>query len=996
MATKKRKTTARRTSSRRRAQTRERMPAGIGTLFGGLLLIALAFVEGDSVWKALHTAMFGVFGCGSFVLGAAVCYLAILYTRGEDLLARIFKLLLGLIFASGTVIVFSDIPAQGLSAGQMLAACYQNGYSAWLSGGALGAFLGGTLLLLCGRPAANLVMAALAVCVSLYIFDVTPAEVWQWLCAVLGGVREKGVAVYEQNQVRRAERLAARQAEQEAYEEEAEWDEEELEEPEEEAEGFHLEPPGWLSGVLRWGHQVTQEMEQSGDSAPAEPPLAQPAPAAPAQTLSTPEIPPVQVTAPHPRAPFDIDLGPDHTPVTEGGSEPIEPIILGPGGTFGMDPLRRAPQPAVTPIVPDAVETAAEDFFVDLSRPAQPEPSAPPPAASAAPAPQGTATSFGGVPLAAAAPAAAAAPEIPGTATSFGGVPLAGAVAAQPAAAPAAAPTAPPRVSAEHAAAWRSPPDEDGWISITSEPVEEKDLNTLVAAAMEKPAVSEQEAASAPAEEPEPEDRYQYQYPPIELFEHAPDEGDVGAQEELKANAQKLVETLESFGVRTRVLDISRGPSVTRYEVQPMAGVKISRITSLADDLALNLAVADVRMEAPIPGKPAVGIEVPNRKKTPVYIRSVFESQSFLRMTSPLGIALGKDIAGVAQVADLCKMPHLLIAGSTGSGKSVCVNSIIMSLLFRSSPEDVKLILIDPKVVELAEYNGIPHLLMPVITEPRKAAGALGSAVMEMERRYHLFAENNVRDIKSFNKLAASDPMLEKLPYIAIVIDELADLMMVVGKDVEDSICRIAQKARAAGMHLIVATQRPSVDVITGLIKANIPSRIAFAVSSQVDSRTILDGAGAEKLLGMGDMLFMPVGAPKPVRIQGTFVRDEEISRVLDFIKQSGSVQYDEAMIEAMEKHAIQDKKGGSDKDAEEESGSDPMLKQAVEVVIDAGQASTSLLQRRCKLGYARAARIMDEMEQKGIIGPYEGAKPRAVLVSRQQWLEMSMNQAEE
>ena len=353
--------------------------------------------------------------------------------------------------------------------------------------------------------------------------------------------------------------------------------------------------------------------------------------------------------------------------------------------------------------------------------------------------------------------------------------------------------------------------------------------------------------------------------------------------------------------------------------------------------------------------------------------------------------------AGVAQVADLCKMPHLLIAGSTGSGKSVCVNSIIISILFRSSPEDVKLMLIDPKVVELAEYNGIPHLLMPVITEPKKAAGALSSAVQEMERRYHLFAENNVRDIKSFNKLAATDPMLEKMPYIAIIIDELADLMMVVGKDVEDSICRIAQKARAAGMHLIVATQRPSVDVITGLIKANIPSRIAFAVSSQVDSRTILDGAGAEKLLGQGDMLFMPVGAPKPVRIQGTFVRDEEISRVLDFIKQSATVQYDEAMIEAMEKHAIQDgKKGAASADADEETGSDPMLKQAVEVVIDAGQASTSLLQRRCKLGYARAARIMDEMEQKGIIGPYEGAKPRAVLISRQQWLEMQMNQPEE
>ena len=929
------------------------MPAGLVTLFAGLVLMALAFVPGSSAWRTMHDVLFGLFGCGSFVVGAALCYLAILYTRGEDLLPHIAKLMLGLIFASGTVIVFSDISADQTAA-QMTAACYQNGMSAWLSGGALGAVLGGTLLLLCGRPAANLVMAALAACASLYIFDITPAECWQWLCNVGGSVHEKGLAVHEQNAVRRAERLAARAAEEaeeyDGYDDDFPEDEEDYSEEEPEAPMFHIQPPGWLAGVFHWGHQM---MQGGGPAAPAP---AEPAP-------SQPEPVPVQVEKPRPRAPFDIDLGPDHTTVTEGGSEPIEPIILGPGGTFGMDPLRRAPiRATVTPIVPDAVDTAAEDFFA-----AQPEPPAAPTVTPAAPVEETETT------------------EPP---LSFG-IPL-----YEPTPAPEAAPQP---VSAENAAAFRSEPDEDGWISITSEPVEEKDLNTLVAAAMEKPAVSEEQAAKAPAEEAETEESFQYQYPSIELFERAPDEGDPGAEDELKANAQKLVDTLESFGVRTRVLDISRGPSVTRYEVQPMAGVKISRITSLADDIALNLAVADVRMEAPIPGKPAVGIEVPNHKKTPVYIRSVFESQSFLRMTSPLGIALGKDIAGVAQVADLCKMPHLLIAGSTGSGKSVCVNSIIMSLLFRSSPEDVKLLLIDPKVVELAEYNGIPHLLMPVVTEPRKAAGALGGAVQEMERRYHLFAENNVRDIKSFNKLAANDPNLEKMPYIAIIIDELADLMMVVGKDVEDSICRIAQKARAAGMHLIVATQRPSVDVITGLIKANIPSRIAFAVSSQVDSRTILDGAGAEKLLGMGDMLFMPVGAPKPTRIQGTFVRDEEISRVLDFIKKSATVQYDEAMIEAMEKHAIQDgKKGSGSADSDEEGGSDPMLKQAVEVVIDAGQASTSLLQRRCKLGYARAARIMDEMEEKGIIGPYEGAKPRAVLISRQQWLEMQMNQPDE
>ena len=967
MATKKRKSTARRAASRKK-QAQQRLPAGLGTLFAGLLLVVLAFVQGDSVWRALHDVLFGLFGCGSFVLGAAVCCLAVQYTRGEDLLPKIFKLVLGLIFASGTVIVFSGIQPQGLSAFQIAAACYENGVSAWLGGGALGAVLGGSLLLLCGRPAANLIMLVLALCVSLYIFDRTPAEVWQWLCAVFGGARARGAALAQQSAERRAERAAARAAEAEDEPDEGSEDEEAEDEPED--TGFRLGLPDWLSGIRSWGHKVTEEMEAEDEGAAPQPapaqPVAQPEP-------ETPVITPVKVSAPRPRAAFDVDLGPDHTEVKEGGSEPIEPLIVGPGGTFGQDPLRPARKPAPQPIVPDAVETDAADFFAKPAEPVHP-------AAESFDTPVMTPVVPTIQPEAPAEPSAPDAVEMPETA------------AIQP-----AVPAAQGHVSAENAVAMRSAPDADGWISITAEPVEEKDISSLVAAAMEKPAASEQAAAQTPVEDAEPVDTFQYQYPPIELFERSPDESDPTAQDELKANAQKLVDTLESFGVRTRVLDISRGPAVTRYEVQPMAGVKISRITSLADDIALNLAVADVRMEAPIPGKPAVGIEVPNHKRQAVYIRSVFESQSFLRMSSPLGIALGKDIAGVAQVADLCKMPHLLIAGSTGSGKSVCVNSIIMSLVFRSSPEDVKLLLIDPKVVELAEYNGIPHLLMPVVTEPKKAAGALGSAVQEMERRYRMFAENNVRDIKSFNKLAAERPDLEKMPYIAIVIDELADLMMVVGKDVEDSICRIAQKARAAGMHLIVATQRPSVDVITGLIKANIPSRIAFAVSSQVDSRTILDGAGAEKLLGQGDMLFMPVGAPKPTRIQGTFVRDEEISRVLDFIKSSATVQYDEAMIEAMEKHAIQDgKKGSSGADSDDESDSDPMFQQAVEVVIDAGQASTSLLQRRCKLGYARAARIMDEMEEKGIIGPYEGAKPRAVLISRQQWLEMQMNQPEE
>ena len=966
MATKKRKTTTRRSTSRKK-RAEQRLPAGLGTLFAGLLLVGLAFVEGDSVWKTLHQVLFGLFGCGSFVLGAAVCCLAVLYTRGEDLLPHICKLALGLVFASGTVIVFSDIQPQGLSAFQMVAACYQNGYQAWLSGGALGAVLGGNLLLLCGRPAANFIMLVLALCVSLYIFDLTPAEVWQWLCDVSGGVHAKGVAVYEQGAARRAERRAERQAAQEAADE---YDEtEDLEEYEDEAEAeepFRLGLPDWMSGVLHWGHKVTQELEQAPDSpagAPDQPVQPQPEPQA------APAVTPVRVRASRPRAPFDVDLGPDSTEVKEGGSEPIEPFIPGPGGTFGMDPLRAAPKPTIRPIVPDAVETAAEDFF------AKPEetPAAETTEQQPRPVPGNPFDTPIARPAAPEEPAAAAAPIQPVM--------------------PAPQPDQPTRVSAEHAVAQRSAPDADGWISITAEPVEEKDINSLVAAAMEKPAASEQAAATAPAEEAEPVDTYQYQYPPIELFEKSKEESDPNAEDELKANAQKLVDTLESFGVRTRVLDISRGPSVTRYEVQPMAGVKISRITSLADDIALNLAVADVRMEAPIPGKPAVGIEVPNHKRSAVSIRSVFESQSFLRMTSPLGIALGKDIAGVAQVADLCKMPHLLIAGSTGSGKSVCVNSIIMSLVFRSSPEDVKLLLIDPKVVELAEYNGIPHLLMPVVTEPRKAAGALGSAVQEMERRYRMFAENNVRDIKSFNKLAVERPDLEKMPYIAIVIDELADLMMVAAKEVENSICRIAQKARAAGMHLVVATQRPSADVITGIMKANIPSRIAFAVASQIESRIILDTTGAEKLIGKGDMLYAPLGEGKPTRVQGCFISNEEIEAVIARIKETSTAEYSEEILEHIEQQAEQvgNNKGGSSGTNDPGDDEDELIEEAIEVIMDCRQASTSMLQRRLKLGYSRAARIIDQIEDRGIIGPSEGSKPRQILISREDWQEMKL-----
>ena len=481
-----------------------------------------------------------------------------------------------------------------------------------------------------------------------------------------------------------------------------------------------------------------------------------------------------------------------------------------------------------------------------------------------------------------------------------------------------------------------------------------------------------------------------YKYPPISLLKAGSVSGGVNSRSELDATANHLVETLRSFGVETKIVDIGRGPTVTRYELQPCAGVKISRITNLADDIALNLATAGVRIEAPIPNKAAVGIEVPNKASSVVGVREIIESPAFTSSKSKLTVAMGRDIGGNVIVTDIAKMPHGLIAGATGSGKSVCINSIIMSLLYKAAPDEVKLLMIDPKVVELGIYNGIPHLLVPVVTDPRKAAGALGWAVGEMEKRYQLFAAHNVRDLAGFNKVAAADPTLDKLPQIVIIIDELADLMMTAPNEVEDSINRIAAKARAAGMHLIIATQRPSVDVVTGVIKANIPTRIAFAVSSQVDSRTILDSAGAEKLLGRGDMLFNPYGSSKPSRVQGCFVSDEEVEAVAEYVKADHTSDYDENIMFEIERQAAQDKKQKTGVAEESQSDDDPMLIQAIEVVVENGQASTSLLQRRLKLGYARAARLIDEMETRGIVGPYEGSKPRQVLVTQAQ-----LNQAQ-
>lgn len=481
----------------------------------------------------------------------------------------------------------------------------------------------------------------------------------------------------------------------------------------------------------------------------------------------------------------------------------------------------------------------------------------------------------------------------------------------------------------------------------------------------------------------EPKEPVDYHFPSIDLLQKNPYSPTTDSKNKMLDNAKKLEKTLYSFGVEAKVVQISRGPTVTRYELQPRQGVKVSKIVSLADDIALNLAASGIRIEAPIPGKAAVGIEVPNQKAQAVYLREVIEDEEFQKFPSKLAFALGKDIAGNPVVADIAKMPHLLIAGATGSGKSVCINTLITSILYKARPDEVKLILIDPKVVELSVYNGIPHLMIPVVTDPKKAAGALNWAVQEMTNRYKLFAEYNVRDIKGYNHLisAKEESNLEILPQMVIIIDELADLMMTAPNEVEDAICRLAQMARAAGIHLVIATQRPSVDVITGLIKANIPSRLAFAVSSGTDSRTILDMTGAEKLLGKGDMLFYPVGANKPVRIQGAFISDSEVEALVNSIKQVKEAEYDQDIIEN-----INDINNFTpDEDLDE------YLEKAIEIVVEKEKASISMLQRYLRIGFNRAARLMEEMEERGVVGPEEGSKPRKVLISQEEFRQMKL-----
>ena len=1079
----------------RRAQRRAETPnlARSILLAGlGLLCVAMVLVPGQNMWKTLRGGLFGIFGVMTYLVGPFLLYLAYLLASGYRVTLFAGKVALMSVLCAGVPVIFSNVSLNDANPWQIIKMLFARGQTNFWEGGVWGAPVGGTLLALFGRPASNVIMLLVFLLGLMFFFAITPAD----------------VVLFVNNQYQKLQQARQDRAEEEtAYDtqlfaqEQEEEPIENLTAPAQDNRPHHpaydviadtgripVQPAQPVQPLVQQAAPVNQPAQPVQSAVPSQPaasapviPNYTPAPTYAAYAAAagyTPASYGTPAAESQPRASFDVDLGPEATASAAKAAiehDPLEPVNIGPGGTFGMDPLSHLSdtshyhaaaaeqQPTVQPAadefelkLDDPAETAPEEAAGDeldnlisravsghapyygeqdvssettldlpqeseFSVPLTPQPTFDTPLvpvednASFDIPVDGEEGAFTGTTPAEephSAPAASAAPAIPTIGGSFSvneavsdawnsGRPISDVLNAQPTTpVPQAAPVVPASSVAAAVSAQPQQPTgtESSFVVPQRGEAAHLQVSTSVGNSASAPISSPPSAAKADpntmnlaamqAEPVEP-----YCYPSLNLFNATHPDDEAGAAREMKKNADILVNTLDSFGVKTTMLDICRGPSVTRYELQPQAGIKVSRITSLADDIALNLATAGVRIEAPIPGKPAVGIEVPNKIRSTVNIRAVFESQNYINMRSPLTMALGKDIAGAAQVADLCKMPHLLIAGSTGSGKSVCVNSIIISFLFRSSPEDVKLILIDPKVVELAEYNGIPHLLMPVVTEPRKAAGALGASVAEMERRYKLFAENNVREIKAYNKLAAQTG-LEHLPYIAIVIDELADLMMVAGKEVEDYICRIAQKARAAGIHLIVATQRPSVDVITGLIKANIPSRIAFAVSSQIDSRTILDASGAEKLLGNGDMLFLPVGASKPVRVQGTFVTDEEIGAVLSFIKSTSSTQYDEEMIAEMERRAVAEKgsKKGSDDDGDTGGALDPMFEQAVECVIDAGQASTSLLQRRCKLGYARAARIMDQMEQEKIIGPYEGAKPRTVLVSKAQWEERKLN----
>ena len=946
-----------------KASMRRRHIATVIMFAVGIVLTLAAVIpagEGEG-WRGFFDIMHGLFGYSAFLVGPLLIFVAIrlsAFKEGHKLGMDVLKCVGGILLLCAAVQIFSVGAVPGENFGEVIATLYKDGKE-FRGGGVFALFIGGLLLLLGRLGATILIIILILVCVLLCT-GITVADFTDRMVKPVRNAKDK--AVEHHNRIREENRIAA---------EELHMQQDEIEKIQAEIDAEQQEKRS-VAELSRAVFSVSDPEEQEPEpivedtSAHTEP-----------ESSEKPHI--IEVPRPDPVKPAEPELPAEPDPaeteqlLEEQHEDSVDYMaeikdyimqknraVLEEAERSEKDPLEDEDAELV-PII-DALHRFKEE---------NPENA---PVSSIEDLPENSITS-------------SEESELPFDIDDVADEPEAESQPQKDAAVPEA--SAPKPAEPER-------PENPVKPEIVEVPRPDRPVTPPAAPAPERLAM--------PLKKPAPEELNfsdVYTLPPVNLLNPVQKKlTQADIDNEIDRNSRKLVEALQSFGVQTKLVGVSRGPSVTRYELQPAPGVKISKITGLQDDIALNLASAGVRIEAPIPNKSAVGIEVPNKARDTVFFRELVDTTEFKKsFDKKLETVLGKDISGAMVTCNIAKMPHLLIAGTTGSGKSVCVNSIIMSILMKSTPQDVRLIMVDPKKVEFMMYNGIPHLLIPVVTDPKKAAGALAWAVNEMLNRYKQFSDNNVRDFTGFNELAKDpDSGLMKMSHIVIFIDELADLMMASPKDVEDSIVRLAQMARAAGMHLVIATQRPTVNVVTGLIKANIPSRIALMVASQTDSRVILDVSGAEKLLGNGDMLYMPVGLPKPVRVQGCFVSDKEVERVVEFIKQTFQAEYDELVMEEVERQtemvaSAQDSKSSGNSDSGDIDTSDERLEDAIDFVVESGTCSTSSLQRRLKLGYGRAARLVDIMEEMGIVGPLEGSKPRQVLMTKQEWAERKLQQ---
>ena len=946
-----------------KASMRRRHIATVIMFAVGIVLTLAAVIpagEGEG-WRGFFDLMHGLFGYSAFLVGPLLIFVAIrlsAFKEGHKLGMDVLKCVGGILLLCAAVQIFSVGAVPGENFGEVIANLYKDGKE-FRGGGVFALFIGGLLLLLGRLGATILIIILILVCVLLCT-GITVADFTDRMVKPVRNAKDK--AVEHHNRIREENRIAA---------EELHMQQDEIEKIQAEIDAEQQEKRS-VAELSRAVFSVSDPEEQEPEPIVEDTSAhTEPEPSEKPHIIEVPRPDPVKPA--EPELPAEPDPAETEQLLEEQHEDSVDYMaeikdyimqknraVLEEAERSEKDPLEDEDAELV-PII-DALHRFKEE---------NPENA---PVSSIQDLPENSITS-------------SEESELPFDLDDVADEPE---TESQPQKDAAVPETSAPK------AAEPERPENPVKPEIVEVPRPDRPVTPPTAPAPERPAM--------PLKKPAPEElKFSdvYTLPPVNLLNPVQKKlTQADIDNEIDRNSRKLVEALQSFGVQTKLVGVSRGPSVTRYELQPAPGVKISKITGLQDDIALNLASAGVRIEAPIPNKSAVGIEVPNKARDTVFFRELVDTTEFKKsFDKKLETVLGKDISGAMVTCNIAKMPHLLIAGTTGSGKSVCVNSIIMSILMKSTPQDVRLIMVDPKKVEFMMYNGIPHLLIPVVTDPKKAAGALAWAVNEMLNRYKQFSDNNVRDFTGFNELAKDpDSGLMKMSHIVIFIDELADLMMASPKDVEDSIVRLAQMARAAGMHLVIATQRPTVNVVTGLIKANIPSRIALMVASQTDSRVILDVSGAEKLLGNGDMLYMPVGLPKPVRVQGCFVSDKEVERVVEFIKQTFQAEYDELVMEEVERQtemvaSAQDSKSSGNSDSGDIDTSDERLEEAIDFVVESGTCSTSSLQRRLKLGYGRAARLVDIMEEMGIVGPLEGSKPRQVLMTKQEWAERKLQQ---